>query len=291
MNPHPLQATALVLLAPILGPPAQQSDERRVAGIRHFATDRSPTTLLFVDGSAEAGGTGSAARPFRSIPAAIAKARPGTSVRIHPGTYPGDIRIQGLAGSAKAPIWIGGMPGKTRPVLAGGKVGVHLSEVRYLVLHDLEVRGCSANGINCDDGGRFDDADATRHLVFDRLHIHDIGGTGNQDGLKLSGVDDYYVTRCRFERCGGRMSGSGVDQVGCHRGFLVANHFEDLSGNAIQCKGGSEDLEIRGNTMIRPGARGINLGGSTGFRYFRPSLSKTKPNHEARNIRVFANVI
>ena len=261
------------------------------SGIKHFATGKGPAQRLHVDGSAKAGGDGSAAHPFQKIADAIAKTKPGTAVSIHPGTYPGGLWIQKLAGTPQAPIWIGGIPGKPRPILSGGKEAIHLSRVRYLVVHDLEVRRCSANGINCDDGGDYGNAAATQFVVFDNLHIHDIGGTGNQDGLKLSGLDDYWVLRCRFERCGGGMSGSGVDHVGCHRGLLAGNHFEDMSGNAIQCKGGSEDIEIRANTLLRPGARGINLGGSTGFQYFRPPLSKTATNHEARNIRVLANVI
>ena len=259
--------------------------------IKHFATGKAPARLLHVDAAAKAGGTGTAAKPFQRIRDAVAKLAPGTGIRIHPGTYPGGTWIQGVSGTAKAPIWIGGVPGKAKPHLTGGKEGLHLSTVRYLVLHDLEVSKAQYNGINCDDGGSRANAAATQFVVFERLFIHDIGGTGNQDGLKLSGLDDYWVLDCRFQRCGGGMSGSGVDHVGCHRGLLAGNRFEDLSGNAIQCKGGSEDIEIRANTLIRAGARGINLGGSTGFQYFRPPLSKTRINFEAKNIRVFANVI
>jgi len=289
MNTFQSKAVALLLLAPTLLP--QPSPAPLDPGIQHFATGKGPTRILYVDVAAKPGGTGSAAKPYQKIVEAIAKSGPGTAVRIHPGTYPGGTWIQKLAGTAKAPIWIGGVPGKPKPILSGGKEGMHLSQVRYVVLHDLEIQKCSANGINCDDGGNYANAAATQFVVFDNLHIHDIGGTGNQDGLKLSGLDDYWVLRCRFQRCGGGMSGSGVDHVGCHRGLLAGNHFEDMSGNAIQCKGGSQDIEIRGNTMIRPGARGINLGGSTGFQYFRPPLSKTAINYEAKDIRAFANVI
>jgi Right handed beta helix region len=259
-------------------------------GITHFATAKDPTRILHVDAAAKAGGTGSAARPFQRIRDAVAKATPGTAVRIHPGTYPGGTWIQKISGTAKAPIWIGGVKDKAKPLISGGNTGLHLSQVRYLVLHDLEVQKSRSNGINCDDGGRYANQAATQFVVFERLHIHDIGGTGNQDGLKLSGLDDYWVLDSRFQRCGGRSSGSGVDHVGCHRGLLAGNRFEDMSGNAIQCKGGSEDIEIRANHFIRAGARAINLGGSTGFQYFRPPLSKTKVNFEAKNIRVFSNL-
>jgi hypothetical protein len=91
--------------------------------------------------------------------------------------------------------------------------------------------------------------------------------------------------------CGGGGSGSGIDHVGCHRGLIARNSLHDLSGNAVQCKGGSADIEVRWNTLVDAGERGVNMGGSTGFEYFRPPLSTTAPNFEARGIRVVANVI
>ena len=154
----------------------------------------------------------------------------------------------------------------------------------YLILHDLEVSNSSANGINFDDGGDYANEAAARYIVFDNLNIHDIGGTGNQDGLKLSGINDYVVIDCVFARCGGGMSGSGIDQVGCHRGTIAGCEFESMSGNAVQCKGGSEDIEIRWCWFKNGGERSVNLGGSTGFDYFRPPLSTTTPNIEARNL-------
>jgi hypothetical protein len=132
--------------------------------------------------------------------------------------------------------------------------------------------------------------DAARYLVFRNLYIHDIGSGGNQDCLKLSGLNDYSVLDSRFARCGGGGSGSAIDHVGCHRGLLARNLIEDLQGTGIQCKGGSEDIEIRGNRINDGGQRGVNMGGSTGAEFFRPPLSTTSPNFEARNIRVIANV-
>jgi hypothetical protein len=158
-------------------------------------------------------------------------------------------------------------------------------------VHDLEIHSASSNGLNCDDGGVYASPSPARHLVLERLHVHDIGGTGNEDGIKLSGVDDFVVLDSRLERCGGGGSGSGIDQVGCHRGLIARCRFEQMSGNAVQCKGGSEDIEIRWCRLHEPGQRGINIGGSTGLQYFRPPVSATQPNFEAKNIRVLANEI
>jgi hypothetical protein len=157
------------------------------------------------------------------------------------------------------------------------------------VVHDLEVRGASSNGINADDDGQYANADAARYIVFRNLFIHDIGAGGNQDCLKLSGLNDYWVLDSEFQRCGGGGSGSGIDHVGCHRGLIARSVFSDLAGNGVQCKGGSEDVEIRRNRFVNAGERSINMGGSTGTEFFRPPLSTTAPNFEARNIRVIAN--
>ena len=181
------------------------------------------------------------------------------------------------------------MPGEARPVIEGGADAMHLVRPRYVVIHDLEIRNQTANGLNVDDGSEYANPDAARYLVFRNLYIHDIGSGGNQDCLKLSGLNDYFVLDSRFARCGGGGSGSAVDHVGCHRGLLARNLLEDLQGNGIQSKGGSEDIEIRWNRVNNGGQRGVNLGGSTGTEFFRPPLTAGS-NFEARNIRAIANV-
>ena len=258
-----------------------------------FEDGLEPTSELHVatDGT-DGPGCGTVDSPCATLQAAAGQATPGTAIRIHAGTYAGDGFIEGLAGEADAPIWIGGAPGEALPVFQGGGQAFQLSRVRYLVVHDLEVTGSTANGINVDDGGQVDDPEATRHLVFRGLHVHDIGEGGNNDCLKLSGVNDFWVLDSRFSRCGGGMAGSGIDMVGCHQGLIARNEFVDMpeSGNAVQAKGGCEDVEIRANWLDDAGSRALNMGGSTGFEFFRPPLTGGE-NVEARNIRAVANFI
>ncbi len=244
----------------------------------HVATTGNDTT-----------GDGTAAAPFRTITRAAGLATPGTAVRVHAGTYAGGSYLSALAGTSSAPIWIGGAPGEPRPVIAGGSEGLHLTRVRYLVLHDLEVTGAGSNGINCDDGGDTNNEDATRHVVFRGLRIHHVGTTGNQDGLKLSGVNDYFILDC--EIADGSSGGSGIDHVGCHRGLIARNRFTRAGTNAVQSKGGSSAIEIRANWFEECGARTLNIGGSTGYEFFRPALAAPPAiNYEARDVRVVANV-
>ncbi len=292
-----MKTTSLTLLVvfwliTFSAPKVQSAVSVLALDVNTFETGKVPIQEIHV---AESGnnstGDGSLGTPYASIGRAVQDALPGTAIRVHAGTYPGGTYISSLSGTETNPIWIGGAPGEVKPVFNGGATGMQFSRVRYLIIHDLVVQNASANGINTDDGGEYADPDITRHIIFRDLEIHDIGGTGNQDCLKLSGVDDYFVLDSSFARCGGGFSGSGIDHVGCHSGLLQGNYFESMSGNAVQAKGGSEDIRVHANWIVDGGQRAFNIGGSTGFEYFRPPLSTTEPNYEARNIQVTANVI
>jgi len=307
MNPMRIIAAALATLAavasaqtPLLSDDLEWGDTgewasthpTRCDDLPAFDRGLEPTRILHVDdGGNDTTGDGSSGSPFASIGRAAQEATPGTAIRVHAGTYPGGAYLADLRGTSIAPIWIGGAPGEARPVIDGGGEGLHLVRPAWVVVHDLEVRNATSNGINCDDGSDYANPLAAHHVAFRRLDIHDIGGTGNQDCLKLSGLNDFQVMLSTFARCGGGLSGSGVDHVGCHRGLLARNTFTEMSGNAIQAKGGSADLEIRWNRFTDAGQRSLNLGGSTGFQYFRPPLSTSEPNAEARNIRAISNLI
>lgn len=257
-----------------------------------FADGLEPSAVIHVaEGGTDAPGNGSEASPYATIGYAARQASPGTAVRVHAGDY-GSAWIEDLAGTANAPIWIGGAPGEARPVISGGGDGIGMSRVAYLVLHDLEITGCSANGVNASDGGERDNELATHHLLFRNLYIHDIGSGGNEDCLKLSGVNDHVVVDTELARCGGD-GASGIDQVGCHRGVIARNQVHDMaaSGNCVQAKGGSFDIEFRWNRLESCGAFGVKMGGNTGDDYYRPPLSTTAPNAEAENLRAVANLI
>jgi len=267
------------------------SEPRRCDRVEAFGRGMYPTSEIHVaPWGNNSTGNGSAANPYASIGRAAQDAAPGAAIRVHEGTYLGGIYLSDLAGTASAPIWIGGVPGEARPVIDGGGEGLHLTLAKYVVVHDVEVRNAADNGINTDDGGDYGNPLATHHITFKNLWIHDIGSDGNQDCLKLSGLDDYTVVLSEFSTCGGGSSGSGVDHVGCHQGLIARNIFHDLSANAVQSKGGSQDIEIRWNRFTDSGERGLNLGGSTGFTFFRPPLSTTQPNAEARDLVVVGNI-
>lgn len=260
-------------------------------GVDAFDRQLSPTSELHVAADGSDGGDGSAANPFGTLERAAQAAGPGVAITVHAGAYAGGEYIEDLRGEPSAPIWIRGAEGEDRPVFTGGSDGLHFVRPAWLVLEGLEVTGASDNGINVDDGGDYDDDQAARGLVIRNVSVHDVGGSGNQDCIKLSGVYDFALDELEVARCGGSDQGSGVDMVGCHDGVIARSAFTTMSGNAVQAKGGTEYVDIRWNRIEDGGERAVNLGGSTGFEYFRPPLSTTAPNAEAREIHVVSNLI
>ena len=254
-----------------------------------FADGKQPLRELHIATTGDdTAGTGTPGKPFASLWKAADVARPGDAIRIHPGTYGAGATAQHLVGTAEAPIWIGGIPGEPAPVFEGK--GLWLSRVRYVVVHDLVFQNTTTSGINIDDGDDYGNADATRYVLIESVNVQNAAGAG-QDCIRLQGVDDYTIRESELSGCGNAGSGSGINQIGCHRGLVVRNRIVDSAASGVQAKAGSRDIEIRGNTIERPGYRGINMGGYEEPEFFRPPLSNSGSNAAAENIRAIANVI
>jgi hypothetical protein len=69
----------------------------------------------------------------------------------------------------------------------------------------------------------------------------------------------------------------------------IFRHTEAAQGSGVQCKGGSSGITIRKNRFENAGSRAVNIGGSTGLEFFRPSLEKGQDHAEARDIVVEGN--
>ena len=211
---------------------------------------------------------------------ALAEARPGTTILIAAGKYRGGLSAR-LAGTKEEPIVVAGADPKVPPVIEGGGGGLHLRSPAHVELRNLIVAGASGNGINIDDGGSVETP--AHNVVLRGIVVRDVGPNGNRDGLKLSGVNDFRVEACRIERWGS--GGSAIDMVGCQRGVINRCTFIDARGdqaNGVQAKGGSREIVIQRSRFERAGGRAINVGGSTGLDYFRPSVGE----FEAKDITV-----
>ncbi len=232
---------------------------------------------------AAAGRVQATVRTVQELRDAVAKAAPGTTISVAAGDYEGGLYFAKVRGEKGKPVVIAGADPKKPPVFKGGGDGIHLSDIEHLELRDLVIEGATGNGLNIDDGGSYETP--SHHLVLRGLTIRNIGGKGNQDGIKLSGIDDFRVENCKVEKWGG--SGSAIDMVGCHRGVVEGCAFvhDGSGGNGVQTKGGCAEIAIRKSRFENAGSRSVNIGGSTGLEYFRPAL-KEPPHAEARDIRV-----
>ncbi|MBD3392780.1 MAG: DUF5123 domain-containing protein [Chitinivibrionales bacterium] len=213
-------------------------------------------------------------------PAANA-AYPGDTILIHGGTYGGGQYANNLKGTPGNWIHVRAAEGEDVIVEGGGEAW-HLSDPAYVRIDGITFRHQTANGVNVDDGGSYDTP--AHHVVFENCVFRDMNATGNNDLLKLSGLDDFQIRACTF--LNGSDGGSGVDMVGCHHGLIAANRFENMGSNGIQAKGGTHHITIHRNLFKNAGRRAVNLGGSTGLDFFRPETA----GFEARNLYVFSNV-
>jgi hypothetical protein len=245
---------------------------------------RTLTIFLLICAAASAAGAAEiTVNSTNALRSAVSRATPGTTILIAPGTYSGGMYFRSVSGSAEARITIKGADPNNPPVFQGGRQAMQLSDCNYVTLANFVVDGCSSNGLNCDDGGSI--PTPLHHLIIENVTIKHIGPRGNHDGLKMSGVDQFIIRNCRFVGWGG----SGIDMVGCHRGVVEDCYFHGKEGfqnsEAIQMKGGCADNLVQCCFFDRAGDRGLNLGGSTGLPFFRPSVG----DYEATRLLVAGN--
>lgn len=214
-----------------------------------------------------------------ALRAAVAAAKPGTRILIAPGKYRPGLYAT-LVGTEKEPIVIEGADGKNPPLFEGGTEALHLSDCAYLTLRNIACKGQTGNGVNIDDAGTFDTP--AHHVVLERLRVSEIGPRGNFDAIKLSGLDHFVVRDCEIEGWGGQ----AIDMVGCHHGLIEGCTFRRKAGfsqtTGPQAKGGSSDVVIRDCTFVDAADRGVQMGGSTDLKVFRPQGAR----YEARNVTV-----
>jgi len=244
-----------------------------------FDVGASYERILHVAADAGPGGDGSEGSPFDSIRAAVSAATPGTEVRIAAGTY-SSLRLDAVTGELERPIAIVA-DGDVQIDGGGTDTGLAMSDAQFVVVQGLTIVNAGVHGMNLDDGGSYDTP--AHHLVLRDITVIDAGSGGNNDCIKMSGVDDFWIDGATVSGCD---RGEGIDMVGCHRGLIQRVIVRDVVGSGIQAKGGSADVTIHAGRFTNVPGRGVNAGGSTGLEFFRPLDAP----HEAANIRVLANL-
>ena len=215
---------------------------------------------------------------YTSITQAANEAVPGDTILLN-GTFTRGDKVTELKGTPENWIHIIGINDATYD---GNTTAIQLSDCEYLYISNITIQGQSLNGMNIDDAGTYDTP--THHIIIENCTFRDMASTGNNDLLKLSGLDNFEIRNCVFQN--GSAGGSGIDMVGCHFGIINNNYFENMGSNCIQAKGGTHDVSIERNMFINGGFRGINIGGSTGLEFFRPQDA----NFESRDMEVNSNI-
>lgn len=223
---------------------------------------------------------------YPTLSAAAPAIAAGDTVLVLNGVYSnGSQFLENLHGTATEPIVIQAQA-LHEAIFEGGTEAIHLVDCSHLVLDGFLVRQQTGNGINIDDGGDY--SSPAHHIQVRNCRFEDINATGNNDFLKLSGLDSFLVKNCAFLS---GAAGSGIDMVGCHWGTIEDCYFEDAGSSGIQAKGGSQHILIRRNLFRDIDQRAINIGGSTGLQFFRPPLpTPIVDAFEAADIDVFSNV-
>lgn len=220
-------------------------------------------------------------QPYANLQQAASNAQSGDTIFVHSGVYQGGQYITNLRGTPSA--WITILAeSNTSVIFRGGTEAWHLTDAAYLRIEGFVFESQTGNGVNIDDGGSYDTP--AHHITIERCEWRAMNATGNNDQLKLSGLDSFTVANCRF--LNGSAGGSAVDMVGCHWGVFERNYFENAGSNCIQTKGGSQYIRIERNRFINGGQRALNIGGSTDPQYFRPITA----NFEASHVAVYANI-
>jgi len=220
-------------------------------------------------------------QPYSNLYQAVKDVNPGDTILFHEGVYDGGQNISNFQGNEFEWITIKPVDGEN-VIIRGGSKAWQFSTASYIWVTHIIFEQQTGNGLNMDDGGEY--SKPGHHLKFTNCIFRDMVGTGNNDLLKITRIDHFEVNNCQF--INGASGGSGIDMVGCHNGLIANNYFENMGSNAIQAKGGSQNITIEKNIFVDAGNRSINLGGSTGLQYFKPIDAP----FEAADINVYSNI-
>ncbi len=226
-------------------------------------------------------GDGGDGYQYSTIEQAAEYAVPGDTIMVHTYVYQGGMTITGLKGNEDNYITIMAAPG-AEAIISGGSSGIHFIDIAYVNIIGFKFRDQTGNGVNIDDGGSYDTPSHNIHIID--CQWLGMNATGNNDELKMSGVDVFTIKDCLFRD--GSPGGSLIDMVGCHSGNIYHNEFINGGSNSIQAKGGSRNILITRNKFQNGGLRSINIGGSTGLEFFRPQ----GVSYEANRIIVLSNL-
>ncbi len=191
-----------------------------------------------------------------------------------------------LEGTENAPIVIIAKE-RHEAIMRGGTESIHLVRCKHVEINGLTIERQTGNGMNIDDGGDY--TTPSEYITIRNCMFRDMEASGNNDLLKMSGIDNFLIENCTFMNGGD--GGSGVDFVGCHHGVVQDCYFDNAGTSGIQNKGGTQHIRIQRNIFKNMAQRALNLGGNTGLQFFRPPLPDPIVDaFEAADLEVFSNI-
>jgi hypothetical protein len=218
---------------------------------------------------------------FKTIRVAALEAKPGDTILVRHGVLAGGEVINDLCGTSQAWITIKA-ESEGSVTIRGGSSAIHLTDPSYVRIVGFIFSGQTGNGINIDDGGSYETPG--NYILIENCQFRKLEASGNNDQLKISGVNNFIIRCCSFQD--GSKGGSMIDMVGCHNGSIEKNIFSNGGSNAVQAKGGCSEIVISQNRFNNITERAVNIGGSTGMQFFRPAGAV----YEATAIHVWANI-
>ena len=219
------------------------------------------------------------------VSAALAKARPGTTIALASGVYDLALSSTNLGGTAAAPIVIESADPANPAIIRGPGSGMKFTDASYVTVRHLVFERQAEHAVNIDDGDSY--ATPSHHITLSDLTIRDTGTHGIAAAIKMSGVQDFAIERATIVNWG---TGSAITLVGAHRGVIresLFRHADDAGATGVQMKGGSTAIVVRENRFEHASVRAVQIGGSTDDQFFRPQPAAA---FEAKDCTVERNV-
>jgi hypothetical protein len=199
-----------------------------------FLLFERPGRTLYVAAAADSGGDGSADRPFGAIQDALAKAEPGDTVMVGPGTYPGVVRSV-RSGEPQAPIRV---VGEGASIVGEGADHVIELDHDYLELSGFEIS----------DGGKLIYAMGASHTKVLDNWLHDAEGECIR--FKYNSVENE-IAHNRIERCG-LVAFDLSEDVKNGEGIYIGTAPEQLDDNPDDQPDASSRNWIHHNVLVTP---------------------------------------
>ncbi|MFE6233703.1 right-handed parallel beta-helix repeat-containing protein [Cellulosimicrobium sp. NPDC057862] len=186
---------------------------------------------------------------------ALAAAAPGQTIELADGTYVGNFKVTGRAGTASAPVVLRGSAAAVLRTSSGGGNVLHLTDADHWTVQGVTVQHAQ-KGIM---------VDSSDHVTIDAVTVHDL----DMEGIHFRSSSAYGVVR------GSTIHDTGQNLRGMGEGVYVgsANDYSDRSdhvqildntigplvrGENVDVKEGTTGGRIAGNTFVGDGLTGAN---------------------------------